>query len=97
VRDPRPKAREDPRGVSVGAAPQSLHGTNRVIRAMKVHEISPVTFPAYKDHTDIAARSEILSLRAGNEPYGDVDYADPGYQADGKKRSGELLRRLRGA
>jgi HK97 family phage prohead protease len=24
--------------------------------------------------------------RAGDKPYGDVDYADPGYQSDGKKR-----------
>ncbi len=29
---------------------------------------------------------EETALAAGKEPYGDVHYADPGYQKDGKKR-----------
>jgi type III secretion system FlhB-like substrate exporter len=54
-------------------------------------EVSAVTFPAYKD-TEIFARDELLAERqeyherAGKEPYGDVAYADPGYQKDKKKR-----------
>ena len=30
--------------------------------------------------------AEIETLKAAKEPYGDVEYADPGYQKDGKKR-----------
>ena len=30
--------------------------------------------------------SEFRSGKKADDPYGDVEYADPGYQSDGKKR-----------
>lgn len=74
-------------------------GTDRTIREMKLVEVSPVTFPAY-EMTTIGTRSAVLEAREavfdidcrggdapgdGSKPYGNVTYADPGYQ-DGKKR-----------
>ena len=61
-----------------GDPSDSLNGTRRTIREMKLIEVSPVTFPAY-DMTDISARD---IRKAGKEkrapkPYGNVTYADP--------------------
>lgn len=50
-----------------GKPSDMMHGTNRVIKKMKLHEVSPCTFPVYHDHSDIAARSELLALRGGQE------------------------------
>jgi len=118
-----------------GKPSDKYNGTNRCIREVKLHEVSPVTFPAYDD-TDIAARSaekvwgsirskkamikrtkEALKIETraakkdkkpvpdpdesgrppvqdrggdapgdGSKPYGNVTYADPGYQSDKQKR-----------
>lgn len=127
-----------------GRASDEYSGTDRIIREMKLIEVSPVTFPAYGDGmTNISSRDAVAAAResrgrvwedrsidkammymgdvtsflidAFNEltkeqlalmpetirtalvdfsvrasdaskPYGDVTYADPGYQTDGKKR-----------
>lgn len=80
-------------GVSIGFVPvkeewrdedgnpsDKYNGTHRILREIKLVEISAVTNPAYKD-TSIMARDELLAereTRAGNpKPYGDVKYADP--------------------
>lgn len=47
-------------------------------RAKLLH-VAAVPRAAYPD-------AKVLAIRDASEPYGDVDYADPGYQADGKKR-----------
>lgn len=88
-----------------GRESNEFTGTNRVIREMKLIEVSPVTFPAYGgEMTNIAMRDAVVAAREsrgrkyedenrggnapgdGSKPYGNVDYADPGYQKDGKKR-----------
>jgi HK97 family phage prohead protease len=73
--------------------PASPHdGTHRTLEEVKLHEISVVTFPAYKD-TSVSARSAIANARGIDEsemdneratapvpktaPYGNVAYADP--------------------
>lgn len=67
----------------------------RTILELKLPEISACTFPAYeqtnigmRDAYDraIECRDRYYESRAGNKPYGDVAYADPGYQKDKKKR-----------
>lgn len=80
-------------GVSIGFRPvkdewrdddgnpsDRLNGTHRILREIKLIEISAVTNPAYKD-TSIMARDELLAereTRAGSpKPYGDETYADP--------------------
>jgi HK97 family phage prohead protease len=84
-----------------GGAADEYTGTDRIIREMKLIEVSPVTFPAY-DMTSIGTRSDILEAREalfngaatrggnapgdGSKPYGNVTYADSGLQSDGKKR-----------
>jgi hypothetical protein len=75
--------------------PSNRHvGTRRILREVRLPEVSCVTNPAYKD-TTLMARDALLAEReerAGNAPgngklpYGKVKYADPGYQKDGKKR-----------
>jgi HK97 family phage prohead protease len=69
-------------------------GTQRELKEVKLIEVSPVTFPAYTD-TQVTARDAVSAAREarggnapgdGSKPYGDVKYADPGYQDDGKKR-----------
>lgn len=71
----------------------------RTLLEIKLPEISACTFPAYGD-TEIGmryavameARDRYYEGRAGDapgdgsKPYGNVTYADPGYQKDGKKR-----------
>lgn len=72
----------------------------RELIELKVPEISVVTFPAYAQ-TEAQMRSAVETAyevrsafeeRAGDapgngsKPYGNVKYADPGYQKDGKKR-----------
>jgi len=39
-----------------------------------------------KADAEASVSAETLELAAGKEPYGDVKYADPGYQEDGTKR-----------
>lgn len=71
-----------------GNPSDSLNGTQRVIREAELPEFSVATFPAYGD-TEVSARDMVSAARearASKEPYGDVEYADPGYQKDGKKR-----------
>lgn len=43
---------------------------------------------AYAAQAEIEAEAEMetFAKKGGKEPYGDVPYADPGYQKDGKKR-----------
>jgi HK97 family phage prohead protease len=85
-----------------GEPSDEYSGTDRTIREMKLIEVSPVTFPAYDQteisaRSRILAEREArqadsLAERAGDapgdgsKPYGNVPYADPGYQKDGKKR-----------
>ena len=74
----------------------------RTLRKVSIHhgDVSPVTFPAYPD-TEVnmrfleatfdAAMERLYfegasEFRDSDKPYGNVDYADPGYQSDGKKR-----------
>lgn len=66
----------------------------RTLLEIKLPEISACTFPAY-EQTDIGMREAYEAAmecrdryyeRANKEPYGDVTYADPGYQKDKKKR-----------
>lgn len=50
-----------------------------------------VAIPANRDAVilsakEFAALKEQAETKAGKEPYGDVTYADPGYQQDGQKR-----------
>ena len=121
-----------------GRSSNEYSGTNRVIREMKLIEVSPVTFPAY-EMTNISSRDAVVAAREsrhtrdagkarsfmdeaasllisaynelsdeeraslpaslreamerggdapgdGSKPYGNVAYADPGLQADKKKR-----------
>ena len=66
----------------------------RTLLEIKLPEISACTFPAYLD-TEIGMRDayavamearDAYYQRDGSQPYGNVAYADPGYQADKKKR-----------
>lgn len=70
----------------------------RDLTDLDVRDVGPVTFPAYPQ-TSVDSRmlwpqgepAEVLAYligegRSDNEPYGNVDYADPGYQSDKKKR-----------
>jgi len=71
-----------------GNPSDAFTGTQRIIREAELPEFSVVTFPAYDD-TEVSARDMVSAARearANKEPYGDVEYADPGYQKDGKKR-----------
>lgn len=86
-------------GVSIGFQPvkdewrddsgnvsDKYNGTHRVLREIRLIEISAVTNPAYKD-TSIMARDELLAERESRaqetpeeraaKPYGNVPYADP--------------------
>jgi HK97 family phage prohead protease len=63
-----------------GKPSDSMNGTHRILREVKLIEVSPVTNPAYPS-TAISARDEasaIIEARAGSpKPYGKVQYGDP--------------------
>lgn len=61
-----------------GAPSNRNVGTRRVLREVKLIEVSPVTRPAYSG-TVVSARSQIDAAREdrGPKPYGNVKYADP--------------------
>lgn len=85
-----------------GQPSDEYSGTDRTIREMRLIEVSPVTFPAYDQTEISARSGLIAEREArqadttiaraadapgdGSKPYGNVTYADPGYQKDGQKR-----------
>lgn len=67
-----------------GRASNPQAGTKRVIREVKLHEVSTTAFPAYTATMGtVSARDAVNAARGGEErktapkPYGDVEYADP--------------------
>lgn len=69
----------------------------RDLTDVDVRDVGPVTFPAYRqtsvdsrmlwpDGPPVELRAYLVGERSKEEPYGDVKYADPGYQSDKKKR-----------
>jgi HK97 family phage prohead protease len=80
-------------GVSVGWLPvrqpqiKAIDGKAvQVIGEAKVHEISLTPIPANPLAQLVSVKSLDGDDKAANAPYGDVAYADPGYQDDGQKR-----------
>lgn len=82
-------------GVSVGWLPvhppqiKAIGGKAvQVIGEARVHEISLTPIPANADAQLASVKSLGTDAKAGDasKPYGDVAYADPGYQDDGQKR-----------
>ncbi len=80
-------------GVSVGWLPvhqpqiKAIGGRAvQVIGEARVHEISLTPIPANADAQLASVKSLDGDAKAAAAPYGDVTYADPGYQDDGQKR-----------
>jgi phage head maturation protease len=70
------------KGFSVGGKVRARDARNRhVITALTLTEISLVDRPANPE-----AVFDYWKAEGGQAPANDVDYADPGYQADGQKR-----------
>ena len=51
-----------------------------------VTRVAAELFHVAVTHEPAFTGGEVLALRANKEPYGSVEYADPGYQSDGVKR-----------
>jgi len=64
-----------------GNPSDAMNGTNRILREVKLVEVSPCTFPAYET-TDISARDLVTAAREARGKTALPAYADTGFLAD---------------
>ncbi len=70
-------------GLSVGFLPNEMRD---IWNGDAVTRVAAELFHVAVTHEPAFTGGEVLALRANKEPYGSVEYADPGYQSDGVKR-----------
>ena len=82
------------KGFSIGGRVTARDPADRgLITGLRLTEISVVDRPANPEavfdcwkRSNASATEDTIESAAGDDPHGDIDYADPGYQPDSRKR-----------